>query len=123
MTRPDTLPGFTSKVETGYGSLYLTINELDEKPYELFAVIGKSGASTQAKTEAIGRLVSLAFKKGATPIEIAEQLIDISGENPKAKGDTVYKSIPDAIGQVLMKKYKGKEEIKSSKKEAQSLGV
>ena len=40
--RPETLQGLTTKVVTGLGSLYLTVNELDGKPFEVFAIIGKS---------------------------------------------------------------------------------
>ncbi len=62
--RPETLQGFTTKVVTGMGNLYVTVTEMDGKPFEVFATIGKSGKSTMAKTEAIGRLVSLALRSG-----------------------------------------------------------
>ena len=52
--RPDTLEGFTTRIKTGYGYLYVTVTEYDNKPFEVFATIGKSGRSTTAKTEAIG---------------------------------------------------------------------
>ena len=62
--RPETLEGFTTKMTTGYGNLYVTVTEYENRPFEVFATIGKSGRSTTAKTEAIGRLVSLAgFRK------------------------------------------------------------
>ena len=58
------------------GNLYVTVTEMDGKPFEVFATIGKSGKSTMAKTEAIGRLVSLALRSGITPDKIVEQLIE-----------------------------------------------
>ena len=103
--RPETLKGLTTKVVTGLGSLYLTVNELDGKPFEAFAIIGKSGRSTTAKTEAIGRLVSLALRSGVHVDEIVEQLKGIGGEHPVPQKDGLVLSIPDAIGCVLEKRY------------------
>jgi ribonucleoside-diphosphate reductase alpha chain len=54
--RPETLSGYTTKMKTGYGYLYVTVTEFEGRPFEVFATIGKSGRSTTAKTEAIGRL-------------------------------------------------------------------
>ncbi len=51
--RPEDLKGITSKIKTGYGNLYVTVNTMDGKPFEVFAQIGKSGYSTKADTEAI----------------------------------------------------------------------
>lgn len=53
--RPDILWGFTQKVPTGLGTMYLTVNEVEGCPFEVFATIGKSGHSITAKAEAIGR--------------------------------------------------------------------
>ncbi|MDR3321939.1 MAG: vitamin B12-dependent ribonucleotide reductase, partial [Synergistaceae bacterium] len=56
--RPPNLQGTTVKIRTSFGNLYLTLNLLGGKPFELFATLGKSGKDTQAHTEALGRLVS-----------------------------------------------------------------
>jgi len=80
--RPDVVYGFTQKVKTGYGFLYLTVNEVDGKPFEVFATIGKSGRSITAKAEAIGRLVSLALRSGVGVDDIVSQLKGIGGEHP-----------------------------------------
>ena len=100
-TRPEVLIGKTHRIKTGYGWLYVTINELDGKPIEVFATIGKSGASILAKAEIIGRFVSLCLRYEVPMKEIIDQLIDISGSEPIATGDTIIKSIPDAIGKLL----------------------
>jgi ribonucleoside-diphosphate reductase alpha chain len=103
--RPETLEGFTTKVVTGMGNLYVTVTEMDGKPFEVFATIGKSGKSTMAKTEAIGRLVSLALRSGIAPDKIVEQLQGICGEHPVFSKDGLVLSIPDAISKVLEKRY------------------
>jgi ribonucleoside-diphosphate reductase alpha chain len=103
--RPETLQGFTTKVVTGMGNLYVTVTEMDGKPFEVFATIGKSGKSTMAKTEAIGRLVSLALRSGISADKVVEQLKGICGEHPVFSKDGLVLSIPDAISKVLEKRY------------------
>ncbi|BBO92513.1 vitamin B12-dependent ribonucleotide reductase [Desulfosarcina ovata] len=103
--RPATLEGFTTRVKTGLGQLYVTVTEYHGKPFEVFATIGKSGRSTTAKTEAIGRLVSLAFRSGVTVDTVVEQLKGIGGEHPIFQNGGLVLSIPDAIARVLEERY------------------
>ncbi|HSO59992.1 MAG TPA: vitamin B12-dependent ribonucleotide reductase [Desulfobacterales bacterium] len=105
LDRPETLFGFTTKTKTGYGHLYVTVTEFEGRPFEVFATIGKSGRSTTAKTEAIGRLVSLALRAGVTVDKIVEQLKGIGGEHPIFQDGGLVLSIPDAIARVLEKRY------------------
>ncbi|MEF8852849.1 MAG: LAGLIDADG family homing endonuclease, partial [Haloarculaceae archaeon] len=53
--RPDVLHGVTQRIDTGYGKLYVNINEdpENERPFELFANIGNSGGFTASFTEAL----------------------------------------------------------------------
>jgi ribonucleoside-diphosphate reductase alpha chain len=99
--RPEQLQGVTTKIKTGYGNLYVTVNLLDGKPFEVFAQIGKSGYSTMADTEAICRLVSLALRSGITPETIVKQLKGIGGSSPVFGNGGLISSIPDAIAIVL----------------------
>lgn len=103
--RPVTLSGITDKIKTGYGNLYVTINTLDGKPFEVFAQIGKSGYSTMADTEAICRLISLALRSGIGVDKIVEQLIGIGGASPVFQEGGLIMSIPDAIAKVLNKHF------------------
>lgn len=103
--RPETLEGFTTKVVTGMGHLYVTVTEHEGRPFEVFATIGKSGRSTTAKTEAIGRLVSLALRSGVKVEKIIDQLKGIGGEHPVFQKDGLVLSIPDAISRVLERKF------------------
>ncbi|MDO8513229.1 MAG: vitamin B12-dependent ribonucleotide reductase [bacterium] len=108
--RPEVVQGFTYKIKTGYGSLYVTIND-DENgnPFEIFASIGKTGGYFAAKAEAIGRLTSLALRSDIDPQEIIEQLKGIRGPSPIwASGGSMVLSMPDAIGQLLEKHLKSK---------------
>jgi ribonucleoside-diphosphate reductase alpha chain len=119
--RPETLEGFTTKMKTGYGHLYVTVTEYDGKPFEVFATIGKSGRSTTAKTEAIGRLASLALRSGIKVNEIIDQLKGIGGEHPVFQNGGLVLSIPDAIARVLDRRYISGDAVKGNHKSEYSL--
>lgn len=99
--RPEVLQGFTEKIKTGYGNLYITVNLHQGKPFEVFASIGKSGYSTMADTEAICRMISLALRSGLPVPQIVKQLQGIGGSQPIFDRRGVVSSIPDAIAKVL----------------------
>jgi ribonucleoside-diphosphate reductase alpha chain len=99
------LHGVTQRIDTGYGKLYVNINE-DERgqPFELFANIGNSGGFTASFTEALAKTISTALRSGVDPREIASELQGI--RSPKVawdKGEQIN-SIPDAIG-TAMRRY------------------
>ena len=103
--RPEVVYGFTQKVKTGLGDLYLTVNEVDGQPFEVFATIGRSGRSITAKSEAIGRLVSLILRSGISVREVVHQLKGIGGEHPVFQKKGLLLSIPDAVAWVLENRY------------------
>ncbi|WP_045214847.1 vitamin B12-dependent ribonucleotide reductase [Desulfonatronovibrio magnus] len=112
--RPDIVYGFTQKVRTGLGELYLTVNEVDGKPFEVFATIGRSGRSITAKAEAIGRLVSLALRSGVDVRDVVKQIKGIGGEHPVFQKKGLLLSIPDAVGWVLENRYLQDKKMKGS---------
>ncbi len=103
--RPEVVYGFTQKVQTGLGDLYLTVNEVEGKPFEVFATIGRSGRSITAKAEAIGRLVSLALRSNIDVRDVVKQLQGIGGEHPVFQKKGLLLSIPDAVAWVLANRY------------------
>jgi len=109
--RPEVVYGFTQKVRTGLGELYLTVNEVDGKPFEVFATIGRSGRSITAKAEAIGRLVSLALRSGIDVRDVVKQLKGIGGEHPVFQKKGLLLSIPDAVGWVLENRYLQRQKL------------
>ena len=100
--RPDIMAGKTYRMKTGYGNLYVTINN-DEKgvPFEVFATIGKSGGFFQEQSEAICRLVSLSLRSGIDVMEVVDNLKGIRGPSPVLTGKGLVLSLPDAVGQIL----------------------
>jgi ribonucleoside-diphosphate reductase alpha chain len=103
--RPDVLHGITQRIDTGYGKLYVNINEDEQgRPFELFANIGNSGGFTASFTESLAKTISTALRSGVDPEEIADELQGI--RSPKVawdKGEQIN-SIPDAIG-TAMRRY------------------
>jgi len=100
--RPEVIIGTTTKVSTGCGNLYVTINvDEDGKPFELFTQMGKAGGCAASQLEATGRLVSLAFRAGVEVKSIIEQLRNIRCPSPSwEKGQRIF-SCADAIARVV----------------------
>ena len=102
--RPDVIRGATRFMKTGCGNLYVTINE-DEQGhlFELFTSMGKAGGCAASQSEAIGRLVSLAFRSNIEPEEVIKQLKGISCHSPIWHEGGRILSCSDAIARALEK--------------------
>ncbi|MAH51053.1 hypothetical protein CMI37_34875 [Candidatus Pacearchaeota archaeon] len=76
--RPRLMKGYTRKVHTGEGNVYINItHDTEGAPREVFATRGKGGTCDAAHIDAITRLVSLALQNDAPPEAIVEQLTGI----------------------------------------------
>jgi len=107
--RPDALQGVSQRIDTGYGKIYVTINEDPEtgQPFELFANIGHSGGFTNSFTEALAKVISTSLRSGVDPEEIVDELCGT--RSPKVawdKGEQIQ-SIPDAIGTAMRRYLEG----------------
>lgn len=102
--RPEVIKGATYRMNTGCGNLYVTINE-DEggSIFEVFTQMGKAGGCAASQSEAIGRLISLAFRIDVDPHEIITQLKGIRCHSPAwYKGSRIL-SCSDALAQAIEK--------------------
>jgi ribonucleoside-diphosphate reductase alpha chain len=99
--------GTTQKIETGYGKLYVTINEDEEGLFEVFAQIGRGGGYTASFTEAVARLISLSLRSGIPADEVVDQLEGI--RSPRLAWDHQEKiySVPDALSKALKRHLSG----------------
>ncbi|MBI2487724.1 MAG: adenosylcobalamin-dependent ribonucleoside-diphosphate reductase [Deltaproteobacteria bacterium] len=118
LKRPQFLQGFTEAIKTGYGNLYVTVNTYEGRPFEVFVQIGKSGYTTMADAEAIGRLTSLALRSGISVKDVVEQLEGIGGASPVFSDGKLVMSIPDAIAAVLKKHFVSQENVVERKTKA-----
>jgi ribonucleoside-diphosphate reductase alpha chain len=104
-SRPKLLSGQTERMETGCGKLFVIMNDDELGPREVFANMGKAGGCASSNTEALGRLISLALKKGAAPGEVVKQLKGIRCHVPYGLGPNATLSCADAIGKALERRY------------------
>lgn len=106
-SRPDVIRGTTQKIMTGYGALYVTVNEDDHGLFEVFAQIGRGGGYTASFTEAVARLISLCLRTGIPVDEIIDQLEGI--RSPRLAWDHREKiySVPDALAKALKRHLSG----------------
>ncbi len=104
--RPNAMNGVTYKMNTAYGNLYVTVNEDEHGPFEVFAQMGKAGGFFSAQTEAITRMISLALRSNIAIEEIIAQLKGIRGPDVTFSEDGMVFSLPDAISKVLEKHIK-----------------
>ena len=101
--RPEVLHGETIRMQTGCGPLYVTINEDEQGPFEVFNTMGKAGGCVASQTEAIGRLASLALRSGVSIDEIIKQLGGIRCHRPFGFGKNQVLSCSDAVAKALLK--------------------
>jgi len=102
--RPEVIKGSTRFMKTGCGNVYVTINEDGEGHlFELFTSMGKAGGCAASQSEAIGRLVSLAFRSNIEPDEVINQLKGISCHSPTWHDGGRVLSCSDAIARALEK--------------------
>ncbi|MQG19783.1 MAG: adenosylcobalamin-dependent ribonucleoside-diphosphate reductase, partial [SAR202 cluster bacterium] len=102
MDRPQELLGITSRVRTGRGNLYVTVNMAGNKPFEIFTTHGKAGGNDAAMAEAVSRVASLCLRAGLDPKEVISQLRGIT-DIPAWDEGTLVRSVPDALATVLDK--------------------
>jgi ribonucleoside-diphosphate reductase alpha chain len=105
--RPEVLAGQTIRVESPLGTVFVTLNEKECHPFELFLNIGKCGSDVSADAEAIGRLCSLLLRipspiPESVRIEwIIQNLEGIGGSKDIGFGKNRIRSLPDAVSIAL----------------------
>ena len=76
--------------------------------------MGKSGGCAASQSEAIGRLVSLAFRCNIEPEKIAKQLSSISCHKPSWDNGLQILSCADGIAKSIQLYVKSKENLKKA---------
>ncbi len=113
--RPQALRGYTMKMISPLGDLYVTINEDQSgRPFEVFCTLGKAGGPAMADAEAIGRLISLGLRSGIPIARVKDQLRGISCDRAVGLGPNKVLSAPDAIGQAIERYLEEKEGVQEA---------
>ncbi len=110
--RPSETRGTITKVNTGCGSLYITVAYDDKGICEVFSTLGKSGACAAAQLEAICRLISLCLRSGVDVAQVVKQLRGIRCPSVSWEGGKSILSCADAIASVLEKHINTEEKPK-----------
>ena len=113
--RPAALRGYTMKMLSPLGDLYVTINEDEEgRPFEVFCTLGKAGGAAMADAEALGRLMSLALRSGIPIRQVKDQVRGISCDRAVGLGPSKVLSVPDAVGQAIEHYLEEKEGVQEA---------
>ncbi|NBC70430.1 adenosylcobalamin-dependent ribonucleoside-diphosphate reductase [Paenibacillus sacheonensis] len=102
--RPQVLRGATYKVNTPFGMAYITINDLNGIPGEIFLNVGKAGSDVFAMAEALGRVCSLFLRYGDHGNKVKlliKHLKGIGGSGAIGFGSNRVESIADAVAKAL----------------------
>jgi len=104
--------GFTERVNTGCGALYVTVNSDEQGVFEVFSALGKAGGCASAQLEAICRLISLALRSGVDAQMVVKQLRGIRCPSIAWEAGKSVLSCADAIASVL-ERYIGGETVET----------
>jgi len=88
--RPAVVDGSTWCIRTGCGSMFVIINRLDGRIFEVFLKGGKAGGCMTAQTEAMGKLISDQARYG---IPIDDEFVI------KFKGTTCQEKLEEGLAQ------------------------
>lgn len=103
-SRPQVLRGATYKINSPFGMAYITINDLNGTPGEIFLNVGKAGSDVFAMAEALGRVCSLFLRYGDHGQKVQlliKHLKGIGGSGAIGFGVNRVESIADAVAKAL----------------------
>jgi ribonucleoside-diphosphate reductase alpha chain len=118
LRRPKKLVGATYKMNTPLGKAYITVNEVDGKPFEVIVNVGKAGSDVFAMSEALGRVSTLFLRFGELPDGnkarlLIKHLKGIGGSGAVGFGVNRVESIPDAVAKAIEMHIDGADESHS----------
>ncbi len=118
--RPKKLTGATYKMNTPLGKAYITVNDVEGKPFEVIVNVGKAGSDVFAMSEALGRVSTLFLRFGELPDGnkarlLIKHLKGIGGSGAVGFGPNRVESIPDAVAKALELHMNDEEVVTRSK--------
>lgn len=121
--RPQKLTGATYKMKTPLGKAYITINDINGKPFEIIVNIGKAGSDVFAMSEALGRVSTLFLRFGELPDGnkaklLIKHLKGIGGSGAVGFGPNRVESVPDAVAKALEMHINGNGDLVGAESDA-----
>ncbi|MEK7091992.1 MAG: LAGLIDADG family homing endonuclease, partial [Patescibacteria group bacterium] len=105
--RPMVVEGVTYMADSPVGKTYITVNQVEGKPFEVFITNGKSGSDVAAMADALGRMISIMLRLNSKVPQrermrkIVSELSGLGGSKSIGFGENRVRSLPDAIAKVL----------------------
>ncbi len=100
--RPKLIGGITVRTVTGCGKMYVQLNWLEGRLFEVFATLGKGGGCAICQSEALTRSITVGLKCGVPVDEYVRQVRGIRCPSPKMfPKEEEALSCPDALSHVL----------------------
>jgi ribonucleoside-diphosphate reductase alpha chain len=99
--RPKVCPSITTKVRLVCGNAYITTSFQDNKIFEIFATIGKSGGCVICMLQSLTTAVTLGIRYGVPVEDYIKHLIGCGCPTMSWDDGMKYLSCVDAIGKVL----------------------
>ena len=99
---PERAYGYRDKIETGCGSLYVSLHEDDQGLCEVFVAMGQAGGCTSCWSNSLGKVLSISLRSGVSPKHLMKQLRGNKCPRIGGKIGSRVLSCPDGIGIVLM---------------------
>jgi ribonucleoside-diphosphate reductase alpha chain len=109
--RPKVINSSTIRVSLTCGKLYITIGEHENKIFEVFATIGKSGGCTTCFLQSLTLAISQGIRHGVPIEDFYKKLIGTRCPSPSLDEGIQYLSCVDAIGQTLKKKDESLQDV------------
>lgn len=111
MSLPKTREGVTVRFTVDAFKGYLTINEIDGRPVEVFIRIAKEGSTVSGLLNALCIAISIGLRSGAEVMDYVRSFKDMrftpSGYGDLGDGETqvIVHSFVDAIAKILEHRY------------------
>ena len=103
--RPEYLEGYTQRLPTPCGDLYLTLNEQDGSLYEVRSILGKSGTCYNIMFQTLSLLLSVMLQEGISREKIKDILLHQfegrCGQKIFYKGEEYYSCIDYMVTKIL----------------------
>ena len=123
LARPRSLPSTTTKLQTEFGSVFVTVSvDEDGEPLGVFGFLGKGGSFQHGVTELACRLISLHLRRGTPIKDIIDQIQGIQEMQPFFNRLDDGRSVAvlglgDGIAHILKEHLKSKQEREAEQAE------
>lgn len=103
-------PNVTIRIRTPDGTLFVWVNEKDNKIESVKLQIGKAGAAVAAWADAMAAMINLALSHGTTLDELIETLSNITSDRSARTIESNCRSGPEGVWMALIR-YRKRDDL------------